>query len=157
LTLQKAAESAEFETGYLAGLVDGDGYIFVHCEKKGNRTYPDLRIYCTSKSIIEGACRILGVNPYSRRNHTKLVGRIAAVQGKKAMVAIRKIRPYLTDTSKKCRASTILKVFNTKASVGGRHPLRRFFQIAHPQRGCEFSKSNRQGIRLHSEAQRRTS
>jgi hypothetical protein len=126
-----ASELSEFEIGYLAGLVDGEGYIFVHHDKRSDRTYPDLRIYCTSKPIIEKACGIMGVNPYVRRDRGKQVGWIAAVQGEKAMVNLRRIASHLTDASKKCRALTILKVFD-KVSIIGKHRSSEVFSHCPP-------------------------
>jgi hypothetical protein len=41
--MSSSDEAAEFETGYLAGLVDGEGYIFVSYAKDGDRTRPNLR------------------------------------------------------------------------------------------------------------------
>jgi len=123
---------SEFETGYLAGLVDGEGYIYVHYVRGSDRTYPDLRIYCTSRSIIEGACRIMGVNPLVRRDHGRVVGWIAAVQGKKAIAIIRRITPCLTEASKRCRALTILRIFGAVASVSGKHPSSEVFAACPP-------------------------
>jgi hypothetical protein len=122
-----ATGERQFGIGYLAGLVDGEGYVFVHYARKEDRTYPDLRIYCTSKPIIEGACRIMSVNPHPRRDHGKLVGWIAAAQGKRAIGTLRKIAPHLADSSKKCRAIAILKIFGAGASIAGRHPSSELF------------------------------
>ncbi len=125
--MQNVVTLREFDTGYLAGLVDGEGYLFVHHDKAGNRTYPDMRIYCKSKSIIEGACRILDVNPHPRRDHGKLVGWLATVQGEKALLVIRRVARHLTDSSKRCRAFTILKVFDRGAGITGKHPSSQVF------------------------------
>jgi len=128
-------ESREFDIGYLAGLVDGEGYIFVRYTKQSDRTRPQLRIYCTSHLVIDGACRIMGVNSHPRRDHGKLVGWVASVQGKKALETMRAIAPSLKDTSKRCRALTALKIFDSKVSIRGRHPSSEvFFHCPPPAR-----------------------
>jgi hypothetical protein len=119
--------ATEFEIGYLAGLVDGEGYIFVRYTKPSDRTRPLLRIYCTSHQIISGACRIMGVNPYARTDKGKLMGWVASVQGEKALGAMRAIAPHLKDASKRCRALTSLKIFNSEVSIRGRHPSSELF------------------------------
>ena len=126
------AESREFETGYLAGLVDGEGCIFVLHRKANNRTAPRLRIFCTSKPIVDGAGRIMGLKTYARRDHGKLMGWYVSAQGRKAVDAVRNIAPYLADPSKRCRAFTILKVFDTVVSIQGRHPSAEVFARCPP-------------------------
>jgi hypothetical protein len=127
-----SAEFEEFDIGYLAGLVDGEGYIFVSYVKDGDRTRPNLRIYCTSKPIIERASRIMRVNPCGRRDEGNLAGWIAAATGGKAIETLRRIAPYLTDPSKKCRAFTILKVFDNVVSIKGKHPSSQVFAHCPP-------------------------
>lgn len=126
------AEPEEFDTGYLAGLVDGEGYIFVSYARDGDRTRPNLRIYCTSKPIIQWASGIIRVNPCPRRDGGKLVGWIAAVSGRKAIETLQKIAPHLTDPSKKCRALTILRVFGMSVSIKGRHSSSEVFAHCPP-------------------------
>ncbi len=91
-----------------------------------------MRIYCTSKEIIVEACRILGVNPYARRDHGKLLGWYAQASEQKAMEVLRIIAPHLTEPSKRCRAMRILKVFGRDGSTKGRHPSAEFFQGCPP-------------------------
>lgn len=130
--MRSNAVSEEFEIGYLIGLVDSEGYVFVHYTKNDDHTHPGLRIYCTSKPIIERASRIMDVNPVPRRNRGKLVGWIAAVQGKRAIETLRKIVPYMKDPSKKCRALTILKKFKKQVSIAGKHPSSEVFSYCPP-------------------------
>jgi len=130
--MQTTAESREFETGYLAGLVDGEGCIFVSHRKPNDRTYPRLRIFSTSKPIVDGAGRIMGVNPYPRRDHGKLVGWYVSAEGGKTVEVVHNIASHLTDPSKRCRAFTILKVFDTVVSIQGRHPSAEVFAHCPP-------------------------
>lgn len=131
---------SEFEIGYLAGLVDGEGYIFASYSKPDNKTRPNLRIYCTSKSIIQGAARIMYANPIPRRDKGELVGWIAAVQGRKAINTLSSIVPHLTDPSKKCRALAILKVFDAETSIDGRHSSSEVFAHCPPPSRLRTSK-----------------
>ena len=126
------ARSEDFETGYLAGLVDGEGCIFVSFDKSKDRTIPRLRIFGTSKPIIDAASRIMMVNTHPRRDHGVLKGWNGASQGWKAIEAIRRIAPYLTDPSKKCRALTILKKFNQTPSLRGKRPSSELFAHCPP-------------------------
>ena len=96
----KTTNPTDFEIGYLAGLVDGEGYIFVSYVKGGDRTRPNLRIYYTSKQIIDGVCRIMQVNPFPRRDKGELIGWLASASGAKALGSLRRIEPYLVDSSK---------------------------------------------------------
>lgn len=50
-----------------------------------------------------------------------MAGWLAAVSGRKAIKTLHMIHPCLTDPSKKCRAITILKVFDTGVSIKGKH------------------------------------
>jgi len=131
-TRKKTTKPTDFEIGYLAGLVDGEGYIFVSFVKDGDRTRPNLRIYCTSKQIIDGACRIMQVNPFPRRDKGELVGWLASASGAKALESLRRIEPYLVDSSKRCRAETILKTFDGRVSIRGRHPSSEVFSHCPP-------------------------
>ena len=99
-TRTKTTKHTDFEIGYLAGLVDGEGYIFVSYVKGGDRTRPNLRIYYTSKQIIDGVCRIMQVNPFPRRDKGELIGWLASASGAKALGSLRRIEPYLVDSSK---------------------------------------------------------
>lgn len=99
----------------------------MHYRKNRDTTHPRLRIYCTTKEIIEEACRIMGVNPYPRRDHGKLLGWYAQVSELKAMKVLRIIAPHLTEPSKRCRARRILDVFGEDGSIPGRHPSAEIF------------------------------
>jgi hypothetical protein len=123
----KTTNPTDFEIGYLAGLVDGEGYIYMHYNKNNNRTTPVLAIYCTSKPIIGGACKIMDANPYARRENEKLLGWTACVQGKKALDILHRIAPLLTDPSKECRASKVLKLLESDVNLRGRHPSSEVF------------------------------
>lgn len=124
--------SGDFETGYLAGLVDGEGYIRMRYNKDSNRSYPNLIVYCTSKPIIDEASRIMNVKSCPRREHGKLVGWLAVSTGKKALDAMRRIEPHLSDSSKKCRVLTCLRSFQDRVGIEGRHPSSRFFAHCPP-------------------------
>jgi hypothetical protein len=119
--MESYAEMTDHEIGYLVGLIDGEGCVHVYYSKRDNLTFPRLRIYCTSKSIIDEACRIMRVKPNVRRDHGKLVGWYGQVSGAKAVRLMHIIAPLINDGSKKCRALTILKVFEKKGSIRERH------------------------------------
>jgi len=113
-------------------LIDGEGFIHVHYRKNRDTTHPRLRIYCTTKEIVSEACRIMGVNPYPRRDHGRLLGWYAQVSEQRAIKVLHIIAPHLTEPSKRCRAMRILKVFGENGSVNGRHPSAEFFEGCPP-------------------------
>jgi len=128
----ESLEMSEFEKGWLTGLIDGEGFIHVHYRKNRDTTHPRMRIYSTTKPIIDEACRILQVNPYARRDHGKLLGWYAQVSEWKSVLVLRIIASHLTEPSKKCRAMTILKVFRNSGSIPGRHPSAEVFSHCPP-------------------------
>ena len=132
MAIEVQSERAEFEKGWLTGLIDGEGFIHVHYRKNRDTTHPRLRIYSTTKPIIDEACRIMQVNPYARRDHGKLVGWYAQASESKAVQILSVIAPHLTEPSKKCRALTILKVFSDGGSIPGRHPSSEVFAHCPP-------------------------
>lgn len=113
-------------------MIDGEGFIHVHYRKNRDTTHPRLRIYCTTKEIIAEACRLMGVNPYPRRDHGKLRGWYAQVSEGKAIKVLRIIAPHLTEPSKRCRAETILRAFGEDGSIEGRHPSSEMFEGCPP-------------------------
>jgi len=74
----------------------------------------------------------MGVNPYPRRDHGKLLGWYAQASEQKAMKVLRIIAPHLTEPSKRCRANRILQVFGDDGSIKGRHPSAEFFEGCPP-------------------------
>jgi hypothetical protein len=116
-----------FETGWLTGLIDGEGFVHVHYRKNRDTTHPRMRIYSTTKGIIDEACRIMKVNPYARNDHGKISGWYAQVSDLKAVRILQVVGPHLTEPSKKCRAMTILRVFRERGSIRGRHPSAEVF------------------------------
>ena len=124
--------SEDWQWGWLAGLVDGEGFIHVHYRKNRDSTHPRMRIYSTTKAIIDEACRIMDVKPYVRRDHGVLKGWYAQATDLKAVAILRRIGPFLTEPSKRCRALTILKVFSNGGSIPGRHPSAEVFKHCPP-------------------------
>jgi hypothetical protein len=122
------AEREALETGWLAGLVDGEGFIGIRFRKDRGTVFPRLRVYCTSKPIVEEAGRIMGVKPFPRRDHGVFKGWYVSVSHQKALRFIRRIAPYLKDPSKKCRAEKILKSFGVVATIHGSVPSDEFFK-----------------------------
>jgi hypothetical protein len=112
--------------------MDGEGFIHVHYRKNRNTTHPRLRIYCTTKEIISEACRILGVNPYPRRDDGKLLGWYAQISELKAIMVLRIIAPHLTEPSKRCRAERILSIFGNSGTIYGLHRSIDFFKGCPP-------------------------
>ncbi len=94
--------------------------------------YPRLRIYGTVKPIIAEAARMMGVNPWVRRDHGVVVGWYASVSHLKALKVLRVILPYLRDPSKKCRAAKILQTFGEVGTVHGGLSTPEFFQDCPP-------------------------
>ena len=94
--------------------------------------YPRLRIYGTTKPIIAEAARIMGVNPFHRRDHGILVGWYASVSHLKALRVMRIILPFLRDPSKKCRVKKILKTFGKVGTVHGSRSTPEFFRECPP-------------------------
>lgn len=130
--MPKETNPKDLDIGYLAGLVDAEGYIITSYKRLMGHTYPGLRVYGTSKPIISGACKILDVNPSPRHDKGKLVGWIAAVQGKKAIEALSRIHPHLADPSKRARALKILESFKDRVSINGKHSSSEFFSDCPP-------------------------
>ncbi len=122
----------EFEVGWLTGLVDGEGFVHVHYRKNRNATHPRMRIYSTTKPIIDEACRIMHVNPYVRRDGGKVVGWYAEASEWKAVQLLRLVAPHLTEPSKKCRSLTILEIFCDGGSIPGKHPSAEVFSHCPP-------------------------
>jgi len=119
-----------FEVGWLTGLVDGEGFIHVHYRKNRDTTHHDSG-YCTTKEIISEAFRIMGINPYPRRDHGRLLGWYAQVSERKAMLVLRMLAPHLTEPSKRCRALRIMCV-RRRRGIPGRHPSTEFFEGCPP-------------------------
>jgi hypothetical protein len=124
--------SLDWDSGWLTGLIDGEGFIHVHYRKNRDTTHPRLRIYSTTKQIIDEACRIMGVNPYVRRDHGKVLGWYAQASEWKAVQILSAIGPLLTEPSKRCRALTILEIFSESGSIPGRHPSAELFEKCPP-------------------------
>ena len=116
------------DTGWLAGLVDGEGFIGIRYRSDRGTIFPRLRIFGTSKPIIDEAARIMGVSPFPRRDHGVFKGWYVSVSHQKALRVIRRIEPYLRDPSKRCRARLILKTFGDVATLHGSVPSDEFFR-----------------------------
>jgi hypothetical protein len=125
-------EKEEFDKGWLTGLIDGEGCIHVRYRSDRNTMYPRLRIYATSKPIIDEAARIMGVNPFPRRDHGKLVGWYATVSHRKALRVLRVVAPFLFEPSKKCRARKILDTFGEIGTIHTRSTASEFFRDCPP-------------------------
>ena len=136
------SRSADWQNGWLTGLIDGEGFIHVHYRKNRNTTHPRLRIYSTTKPIIEEACRIMGVRPYVRRDHGIVHGWYAQASEWKAVEILRTIGPLLTEPSKKCRALTILDIFSKSGSIPGRHPSSEIFEQCPPPTRLRFPEKD---------------
>ena len=121
-------EREAIETGWLAGLVDGEGFLGIRFRKDRGTVFPRIRIYCTSKPIIDEAGRIMGVKPFPRRDHGVFKGWYVSASHQKALRVIRRIVPYLKDPSKRCRAEKILKSFGAVATIHGSVPSDKFFK-----------------------------
>jgi hypothetical protein len=121
-----------YEIGWLAGLVDGEGFIHIRYRSDRGTMYPRLRIYGTTKQIIGEAARLMGVNPWARRDHGVLVGWYASVSHLKALRVLQIILPYLRDPSKKCRAEKILNTFGKMSTVHGGLSTPEFFSDCPP-------------------------
>jgi hypothetical protein len=120
------------EIGWLAGLVDGEGFIHIRYRSDRGTMYPRMRIYGTTKPIIDEAARLMGMNPFPRRDHGVLVGWYASVSHRKALRVLRIILPYLRDPSKKCRGARILETFGEVGTVHGRLSTPEFFADCPP-------------------------
>ncbi|MBI3840348.1 MAG: hypothetical protein HY297_00055 [Thaumarchaeota archaeon] len=107
--------------------MEKDSFTFTMGEVEGLHT-PESEFYCTTKEIIIEACRIMGVNPYPRRDHGLLLGWYAQASELKAIRILRIIAPHLTEPSKRCRAERILEVFGDCGSIRGRIPSAEFFE-----------------------------
>lgn len=122
----------DFEIGYLAGLMDGEGFVHLYYNKRTDHTFPCLTVFCTSKAIVDEACRIMQVNPHARSDHGKLMGWYAQARSRKAVEIATLIAPHMAESSKKCRALTIIEVFREKSRIEGRHPAAEFFKHCPP-------------------------
>jgi hypothetical protein len=108
--------------------VDGEGFVGIRFRKDRGTVFPRIRIYCTSKPIIDEAGRIMGVKPFPRGDHRVFKGWYVSASHQKALKVIRRIAPYLKDPSKTCRAEVILKSFGNIATFHGSVPSDEFFK-----------------------------
>ena len=122
----------EWENGWLTGVVDGEGFINIRYRKDREVMFPRLRIYCTVKPILERAGKIMGVNPFPRRDHGKLVGWYVSVSHRKALRILREIGPLLSEPSKRCRALKVLETFRNRGSIRGKLTVAEFFSDCPP-------------------------
>jgi hypothetical protein len=120
------------ETGWLAGLVDGEGFINIRYRKDRETMFPRIRIYGTSKPIIDEAGRIMNVNPFPRRDHGVFKGWYVSASHQKALGVLRRIAPFLKDPSKRCRTEKILKTFVDVATLKGNLTVMDFFAECPP-------------------------
>ena len=104
------------------------GFVNVRYRKDRGTIFPRIRIYCTSKPIIDEAARIMGVNPFPRRDHGIFKGWYVSASHQKALQVIRRIAPFLKDPSKKCRAEKILRSFENVATIKGKSDCVGVFQ-----------------------------
>ncbi|HEY6282600.1 MAG TPA: hypothetical protein VIW22_01605 [Nitrososphaerales archaeon] len=123
----KRKEREFLETGWLAGLVDGEGFISIRYRKDRGTMFPRIRIYCTSRPIIDEAGRIMNVNPFPRRDHGVFKGWYVSASHQKALKVLRRIAPHLKDPSKKCRTDKILRTFTRVATLKGNLTVEEFF------------------------------
>ena len=112
--------------------MDGEGFIHIRYRSDRRTMYPRLRIYGTTRPIIDEAARLMGVNPFPRRDHGVLVGWYASVSHRKALRVLRVILPYLRDPSKKCRGEKILDTFGDVGTVHGGLSTPEFFRDCPP-------------------------
>jgi hypothetical protein len=126
------ADRELLDTGWLAGLVDGEGFINIRYRKDRGTMFPRIRIYCTSRPIIDEAGRIMNVNPFPRRDHGVFKGWYVSASHQKALKVLRRITPYLKDPSKKCRAEKILQTFVDVATLKGKMTVAEFFAECPP-------------------------
>ena len=126
-----SAECELLDTGWLAGLVDGEGFINIRYRKDRGTMFPRIRNYCTSKPIIDEAGRIMGVNQFPRRDHGVFKGWYVSASHQKALKVLRRIAPYLKDPSKKCRTE-ILRTFVGVATLKGNLTVAGFFAESPP-------------------------
>ena len=124
--------------GWLTGLVDGEGFVHIRYRSDRETMYPRLRIYGTSKPVIDEAARTMGVNAFPRRDHGKLVGWYASVSHRKALTVLRRIGPHLKDPSKKCCTARILGTFREVGTVHGGLSTPEFFKDCPPPTRIKF-------------------
>ena len=122
----------EWLNGWLTGLVDGEGFVNIRYRKDRGTMFPRLRVYCTSKPIIERAGRAMGVTPFPRRDHGKLLGWYVSVSHLKALKVLGMIGPRLSDPSKRCRAMKILGTFHGIGTIKGQLTVAEFFADCPP-------------------------
>ncbi|QQG48110.1 MAG: hypothetical protein HY247_04950 [archaeon] len=113
-------------------MIDGEGFVHIRFRSDRFTMYPRLRIYGTSRPIIAEAARIMGVNPFPRRDNGILVGWYASVSHLKALRVLRIVQPYLRDPSKSCRAKKILGTFGDVGTVRGYLRTPEFFKDCPP-------------------------
>lgn len=125
-------ETSKVDRGWLSGMVDGEGYIHIRYRSDRNAMYPRLRLFVKSRSIINKAARLMGVNPYARREHGELDGWYASVSHLKALKILRLVGPSLQEASKKCRAEKIIETFGGVGTIHSRLVSSDFFRSCPP-------------------------
>jgi hypothetical protein len=126
------SKGREWDEGWLTGLVDGEGFINIRYRSDRGTMFPRLRIYCTTKPILDRAGRIMGVAPFPRRDHGKLLGWYVSVSHQKALKVLRIIGQDLAEPSKRCRAAKILSTFGQMGTIKGKQTVAEFFKECPP-------------------------
>jgi len=108
---------------YLAGLVDGDGNIYLAWKPKSKRFRPALRILINSEPKLTKFLTELGFRNYNHKNALVFI-----LEDKKALEMIERILPYLKVRDN--RAKLILKCKYLLPKKGKRYKLEEVKKLA---------------------------
>lgn len=113
----------EHNLGWLAGIVDGEGSIFLTRHHKTEFRAPTISITNSSKTIIAEIVRITGINSVSKQKKYKAHHKqcyLWKTSYRKAIEIIKLVEPYLIDEKKKKRAQYLLN-YDAVSSRNGKY------------------------------------
>jgi hypothetical protein len=87
--------SQDFELGWLAGILEGEGCFWIH-QKSSTQRYPKVTITMTDEDVVANVARLLGssVTPQKARGNRKPTYK-TQLTGKRAVQAMKLVRPYM--------------------------------------------------------------
>lgn len=132
----------EFEKGYIAGIIDGEGSICL--TKQGKWRHPTIQISSTTKEMLEYVQSIIGgtISLKNERNTSHKQAYAYKIDYQRAIEVLEEIVNLLHEPKKKARALFIIQNYNNVTSRNGRYSAEKeqakiafeekFFQLETP-------------------------
>jgi hypothetical protein len=129
-SLLNEGKLSDFNVGYLAGIIDGEGTIGIFKSNRSKHHHVEISVGNTDRGIIEYVQRIIGGNIYEsrtknprHRSSSKPFFSVKLNGLRNVQNALEKILPYLKSKDKKRKAQLILKYCNIRLSHYQNTPL----------------------------------